>query len=132
VSVEGLLQTDPLDSAKPKESKMRTSTVLSPHELEEREVAKILEQRFGAAWFPEYHRCSIDTDDAFVAVDVDDQFTARLPADERQALTCRLGFVPGTALHVQSSVYHPGSAHLAERVLQTLCDLFDGWALSAI
>jgi hypothetical protein len=105
---------------------MRTATMVSPHELEEREVARVLEQRFGAAWFPEYHRCSIDTDDAFVAVDVDDQFMARLPADERQALTSRLGFVPGTALHVQSSVYHLGSEQLAERVLQALCGLFDG------
>lgn len=110
---------------------MRTATLLSPHDLAERDVAKVLEEQFGAAWFPEYHRCSIDTDDAFVAVDVDPQFTARLRPDEQETLVVQLGFVPRTALHVQSSVYHPGSAQLGEHVLQALCSHFDGRALSA-
>lgn len=110
---------------------MRTSTLLSPHELAERDVARILEQEFGAAWFPEYHRCSIDTEDGVVAVDVDPGYAARLGPDEQRSLAARLGFVPKTALHVQSSAYHPGSPDLAEHVLQTLCRRFDGRALSA-
>jgi hypothetical protein len=118
-------------SAKPKEAMMRTSTLLSPHGVAEREVARILEQEFGAAWFPEYHRCSIDWDNAFIAVDVDREFTTRLPLDKQQTLATQLGFMPQTALHVQSSTYHLGSAQLAEKVFQTLCSLFDGRALSA-
>src|ERR1700719_1855021 len=110
---------------------MKTSTLLSPHDLAEPDVARILEQRYEAVWFPEYHRCSIDTDDAFVAVDVDHEFTGRLPPDEQKTLVTQLGFTPRTALHVQSSAYHPGSPGLAERVLQTLCSLFDGQALPA-
>ncbi len=110
---------------------MKTATLLSPHDLAEPDVARILEQRFGAAWFPVYHRCSIDTDEAFVAVDVDHEFTGRLDSEEQQTLVRRLGFTPRTALHVQASVYHPGSPGLAERVFQTLCCLFDGRPLPA-
>jgi hypothetical protein len=110
---------------------MKTATLLSPHILAEPDVARLLEQRFGAAWFPEYHRCSIDTDEAFVAVDIDHDFTGRLPPDERQSLVTQLGFTPQTALHVQASAYHPGSPDLAQRVLQTLCGLFDGQAVPA-
>jgi hypothetical protein len=108
-----------------------TTTLLFPNELAERDVARVLEQEFGAAWFPEHHRCSIDTDDAFVAVDLDHQYAARLPTDEQQTLATQLGFVPRTALHVQSSAYHSGSPGVAENVLQTLCRLFDGRTLSA-
>jgi hypothetical protein len=110
---------------------MKTDTLLSPHDLAEPDVARILEEKFGAAWFPDYHRCSIDTDDAFVAVDVDQGFSSRLPAEEQQSLVSRLGFTPRTALHVQSSVYHSGSPVLAERVVETLRSLFDGQALPA-
>ena len=102
---------------------MRTQTLVSPHEVPEREVAKILEQAFGAAWFPEHHRCSIDTEDAFVAVDV--ECPAHLEGDEQQSLRAQLGFLPRTALHVQSSTYHAGSAQLAEQVLQTLSKVFE-------
>src|SRR5207253_612329 len=109
---------------------MRTSTLLCPHQLAEKDVAEVLEQQFGAAWFPEYHRLSIDTEDAFVAVDVDPGYASRLPPDEQRALAMRLGFVPQTALHVQASAYHAGSPGLAENVLQTLSRLFDGRALS--
>jgi hypothetical protein len=111
---------------------MKTATLFSPHDLAESDVARILEQRYGAAWFPEHHRCSIDTDDAFVAVDVDHQFTTQLPPDEQQSLAAQLGFVPRTVLHVQSSTYHPGSPSLAERVLQTLRGLFDGRPLPVV
>ncbi len=110
---------------------MRTSTLLSPHQLAERDVAQILEQQFGAAWFPEYHRCSIDTEDAFVAVDVDQEYASRLSPDEQRTLATQLGFAPKTALHIQSSAYHAGSPSLAEHVFQTLCRLFDGRAITA-
>jgi len=111
---------------------MRTLTLLSPHDLAERDVVQILEQEFSAAWFPEYHRCSIDTEDAFVAVDVDPQYIAQLHPDEQRILTAQLGFVPKSALHVQSSAYHVGSPALAEQVLQTLCRLFDGRTLTTV
>jgi hypothetical protein len=50
---------------------MRTSTLPFPHDVAEPKVARVLEQEFGAAWFPEYHSCSFDTDDA------NDQFLPR-------------------------------------------------------
>jgi hypothetical protein len=113
------------------ESIIRTLTLLSPHDLAERDVAQLLELEFGAAWSPEYHRCSIDTEDAFVAVDFDPQYIARLRSDEQRTLTAQVGFTPKSALHVQSSGYHVGSPALAEQVLQTLRRHFDGQTLTA-
>src|SRR6478752_368226 len=104
---------------------MNASTLVSPDNLAERDVAVFLEERYGAAWLPEYRRCSIETDDAFVAVDYDPEFAAHLPADERQTLVAEFGFVPKTALHVQESVYHAGSPRLAQAVLQALCQRFN-------
>jgi hypothetical protein len=54
-----------------------------------------------------------------------------LDMDEQQSLATKLGFMPRTALHVQSSVYHSGSGQLAEQVFHTLYRFFDGRALSA-
>jgi hypothetical protein len=110
---------------------MKTTTLLSPHQLAEQDVARVLEQQFGATWFPQYHRCSIDTQDAVVAVDVDPDYASRLPPDEQRTLAAQLGFLPGAALHIQSSTYHPGSPTLAEQVVQTLSRLFDGRAVAA-
>lgn len=110
---------------------MRTSTLFSPHQLAERDVAQVLDERFGATWFPEYHRCSIDTEDAFVAVDIDPEYTSRLTPDELRTLVAQLGFVPRTALHIQSSAYHAGSPSMAENVFHTLCRLFNGRAIAA-
>lgn len=110
---------------------MTTSTLFFRHELVERDVARILEQEFSASWFPEYHRCSIDADDAFVAVDLDPGYAARLSSDERRALETNLGFLPQTALHVQASTYYAGSPRLADAVLQSLSHRFEGRTLSA-
>lgn len=110
---------------------MRSATLFSPHALAEREVARMLEQLFGAAWFPEYHRCSIEGEDGFVAVDVDPEYAARLEPEEQRRLAVQLGFIPRTALHIQSSAYHSGSASLAEQVGQQLCRHFDGKASAA-
>ncbi len=110
---------------------MTTSTLLFRHELVERDVARLLEEEFGAAWFPEYHRCSIDTADAFVAVDVDPGYAARLTPDEQRSLETELGFLPRAALHVQASTYHAGSPRLAESVLQTLSRKLEGRTLTA-
>ena len=110
---------------------MRTATLFTPGELTEPELARVLEQEFGATWFPDYHRCSIDTEDAFVAVDFDPAYVSQLPPDEERALAAQLGFRPIVALHVSSSTYHSGSPELAERVLLTLCRLLGGRVLVA-
>lgn len=105
---------------------MRTFTFLSPLDLPEQEVAQFLEQRFGAVWIPEYHRCSIDTESAIVAVDVDRDFTPRLPPEDRATIVAQVGFVPRTAFHVQESIYHKGSSELARRVQELLESVFQG------
>jgi hypothetical protein len=110
---------------------VRTSTLFTPREVSERELAIALEQQFSAAWFPEYHRCSIDTEDAFVSVDFDDTYMDRLEPDEQRTLTAQLGFIPKVALHVSSSSFHLGSTGLAELILRTLCQQLGGRAMVA-
>lgn len=110
---------------------MRTRTLLFAHELPERVVAQALEEQFGAAWFHEHHRCSIDTDGAFVAIDIDPAYPSRLGAEALADLETALGFVPKTAIHVQASSYLPGSGALAEEVVEALSERFDGRAPSA-
>jgi hypothetical protein len=109
---------------------VRTSTLFTPREPTESELAAVLEQRFDAAWFPEHHRCSIDTVDATVYVDFDPGYVAWLTPDEQHALADQLGFVPKFALHVGASNFHSGSPELAGRVLDELCRALDGRALA--
>lgn len=105
---------------------MKTSTLFTAREVTETELASVLEKQFSAAWFPEYHRCSIDTDDAFVSVDFDPAFVERLEPDERRSLAAILGFVPKVAFHVSTSSHHVGSPALAERVLDMLSQQLGG------
>ncbi len=108
-----------------------SATILAPTALAEPELAEFLEREFGAAWFPEDHRCSIDTADATVFVDFDPGYPDRLPADELGAAAARVGFVPKAAVHIDGSKYHPGSAALAGRVLETLTRRVGGRELAA-
>lgn len=110
---------------------MTTSTLLTPRDIAEPELAAVLEQRFEANWFPEYHRWSIDAEGAVVFVDFDPAYFSRLTPDEQRALTAQLGFHPKVALHVGSSPYHAGSPGLAELVLLTLCKHLGGRTLVA-
>ena len=110
---------------------MKTSTLFTSQQLSELELAGILEQQFNATWFPEYHRCSIDTDGATVYVDFDSEYDSQLAPDEQSVLAENLGFRPKAALHISSSTYHNGSVQLAELVFQTLCRQLDGRTLVA-
>lgn len=110
---------------------MQTATFFTPQAVSETELAAVLEQKFDAGWFPNYHRCTIATEDATVYVDFDVAYLERLNPDERQTLASQLGFVPKVALHVSSSSYHQGSPELAEVVLQTLCRQLGGRATVA-
>jgi alkanesulfonate monooxygenase SsuD/methylene tetrahydromethanopterin reductase-like flavin-dependent oxidoreductase (luciferase family) len=110
---------------------VNTTTLLVARELTEPELARALEQRFDAAWFPEYHRCSIDTEDATVYIDFDPTYGDRLQPDEKRSLTARLGFIPTAAICIQASHTYPGSPRLAETVASTLCNQFSGRALAA-
>lgn len=105
---------------------VQTSTLYTPRDVAESELAAFLEQQFEAGWFPDHHRCSIETEDAVVFVDFDPAYFARLPPDEQGTLAAQLGFAPKVALHVSSSSYHAGSPGLAEAVLRTLCQQFGG------
>lgn len=110
---------------------MRSSTLFVPLDLCERDVARLLEERYGAAWFPDHHRCSIDTGDGFVAVDVDRGYVSSLHPDEQLAVASRLGFPPRTALHVHASIHYSGSDGLAEEVIVTLARHYSGRTLAA-
>ena len=110
---------------------MRTATLFTPREVSETELAAVLEQQFEAGWFPNYHRCSIATEDATVYVDFDAAYLEQLTPDEQRTLAAQLGFVPKVALHVSSSSYHAGSTDLAEVVLRTLCQQLGGRAMAA-
>ena len=110
---------------------MKTTTLFPSRDLTESELAAALEEQFGAAWFVDRHRCSIDTDDAFVAVDFDSGYLGLLSPEDQHALVGQLGFLPKAALHVSASVYHSGSPALAERVALALGRLFGGRALAA-
>ncbi|MGL4549780.1 MAG: hypothetical protein ACRC33_01225 [Gemmataceae bacterium] len=110
---------------------MQTATLVYPHEIPERDIAAALEARFGAVWFEEYHRCSIDTDSAVVYVDIDGRCAGWAGVLERQRAAAELGFVPVTALHVQASPLHSGSLRLAADVVTALRTAFGGRALSA-
>jgi DNA recombination-dependent growth factor C len=103
---------------------MNLTTLLAPTALNEEALAELLAAQFDAHWFPNYHRFSIDTEDAVVYVDFDDAYSARLPEDERQHVAKALGFLPATALHVQANPVHPGSAQLAQRVADVLAQQF--------
>ncbi|MGL4465203.1 MAG: hypothetical protein ACRC1K_23860 [Planctomycetia bacterium] len=91
----------------------------------------MLERLFDAGWFPEYHRCSIATEDATVYVDFDAAYLERMKPDEQRTLAAQLGFVPKAAFHVSSSTYHSGSPGLAEEVLHTLGRQFGGRVAAA-
>lgn len=110
---------------------MRTSTLFTPRDVVESEVVAVLERQFEAGWFPDYHRCSIATEDATVTVDFDPAYFSRLTADEQRALSAQLGFHPKVALQVSSSPYHTGSHRLAEDVLLTLGQHLGGRTLVA-
>jgi hypothetical protein len=105
---------------------VNTVTLFTPRQVSERNLAEDLGRQFGAAWFPEYHRCSLDTDDAVVYVDFDPAYTDRLTADELRTLAGQLGFVPKFALHVSPSTVYPGSPALAQEVLAALTLLVVG------
>ena len=53
---------------------MKTTTLLIPHELNERDLALALEREFDATWFPEYHRWSVAIDNAIVYIDADHSY----------------------------------------------------------
>ena len=97
-----------------------TSTLLTRSEIDESEWASLLEQRFGAAWFPEYHRCSVVATDGTVFVDFESGYSNSLAPDEQRVFAARLGFVPVAAIHVQPSKLYAGSVELASRVFATL------------
>jgi len=110
---------------------VRTSTLFTPRDVSEAELAAVLEQQFEAGWFPAYHRCSIATEDGTVYVDFDAAYMDRLKPEEQRTLAAQLGFVPKVVLHVSSSSYHAGSPGLAEVVLRTLCQQLGGRATVA-
>ena len=106
---------------------MRNSTLFIKDELNEPELAAALEKQFNAVWFPDYHRCSIDSDDATVYVDFDSEYVSSLTIEEQHSLAVQLGFLPKLALHISTSVYHAGSAQLAELVWR---GVLEKWVLS--
>lgn len=112
---------------------MPFATLFLPTQLAEKDVARVLEGEFEAAWFPERHRCSIDTTDGVVYVDFDrasSSYLSSLSSDEQCALVAELGFVPQTALHVETVSHYEGSSRLAEIVLETLRHEFNVHAVA--
>lgn len=105
---------------------MSNQTLYAAWDLPESELAELLEREFDSAWFPQYHRCSVQSVDATVYVDFDAACVSRMVDGERRDLAARLGFVPRGALHVSPSIYHAGSPELAEQVFQTLSQYLDG------
>ena len=97
-----------------------TSTLLTRTEITEPEWASLLEDRFGASWFPEHHRCSVESVEGTVFVDFEAGYSDTLAPDERRVFAARLGFIPAAAIHVQPSKLYSGSAELAARVFATL------------
>ena len=61
---------------------MKTLTLLLPADLPEAELASLLERKFGAAWFPELHRWSVESDDATVYLDYDRDHVSYPPDHE--------------------------------------------------
>lgn len=110
---------------------MSDSTLFTPDDVTEPVLAAMLERQFEAYWFPEYHRFSIDTEEAVVFVDYDAGYLDRMTPDERRALVARLGFTPAAALHVSGNYIYPGSDALAERVALALGRQLGGRPLAA-
>ena len=107
-------------------------TLYLPEVPDESGVVWTLGPDLDAAWFPEYHRWSIDTDDAVVYVDFDTRhFRVEIEPDAVAALPAQLGFVPRAVFHVTASHIYPGSHALAERVFQVLHRAYGGKALVA-